>query len=92
MIDDIIDEGDEVAKIKFVNVPDGCNRLNDNIQIRIIDNDFYVSPFGTPLNPTFGNVTSTAPVGYYDSIEGLAGNELKQALQNIIANGSYRHH
>mgnify|MGYP000092994222 CR=1 FL=1 len=91
LIDDVIDEGDEVAKIKFVNVPAGCNRLNDNIQIRIIDNDFYVSPFGTPLNPTFGNVTSTAPVGYYDSIEGLAGNELKQALQNIIANPSVVH-
>lgn len=91
LIDDVIDEGDEVAKIKFVNVPSGCNRLNDNIQIRIIDNDFYVSPFGTPLNPTFGNVTSTAPVGYYDSIEGLAGNELKQALQNIIANPSVVH-
>lgn len=91
LIDDILDEGDEVAKIKFVTVPSGCNRLNDNIQIRIIDNDYYISPFGTPLNPTFGNVTSTAPAGYYDSLEGLAGNELKQALQNIIANPSVVH-
>lgn len=91
IVDDVLDEGDEVAKIKFDFVPTGFNKLNDNIQIRIIDNDYYVSPFGTPLNPTFGNVTSTAPAGYYDSIEGLAGNALKQALQNIIADSNVVH-
>jgi hypothetical protein len=91
LVDDVLDEGDEIAKIKFVSVPTGFNKLNDNIQIRIIDNDYYVSPFGTPLNPTFGNVTSTAPAGYYDSIEGLAGNALKQALQNIIADTNVVH-
>ena len=36
-------------------------------------------------------VSSTAPVGYYDSLEGLSGAALKQALQNIIANPSVVH-
>ena len=86
LVDDTSDEGDEVLRIKFGTLPSGYNRLNDNIDIRVIDNDFTTLPFGTPLNPTYGVVTSTAPVGYYTSIEGLSGAALKQALQNIIAN------
>lgn len=88
LVDDALDEGDEVLKIKFGSLPSGFNRRNDNIEIRVVDNDFTTLPFGTPLNPTYGNVTSTAPVGYYDSLEGLSGAALKQALQNIIANPS----
>jgi hypothetical protein len=84
--DDSLNEGDELAKIRFGVLPSQFNRLNDAIEIRIIDNDFYTLPFGTPLNPTYGNVTSTAPNGYYDSIEGLSGVALKQGLQDIIAN------
>lgn len=88
LTDDTLDEGDEVLKIKFGSLPSGFNRRNDNIEIRVVDNDFSTLPFGTPLNPTYGNVTSTAPLGYYDSLEGLSGAALKQALQNIIANPS----
>lgn len=91
LVDDTLDEGDEVLKIKFGALPQQYNRLNDEIEIRVIDNDFYTLPFGTPLNPTFGNVTSTAPVGYYASIEGLSGAALKQGLQNIIANPAVVH-
>ncbi len=86
LTDDTLDEGDEVLKIKFGSLPSGYNRRNDNIEIRVVDNDFSTLPFGTPLNPTYGNVSSTAPAGYYDSLEGLSGTALKQALQNIIAN------
>lgn len=86
LVDDVLDEGDELAKVKFGTLPSQYNRLNDEIEIRVIDNDFYTLPFGTPLNPTYGNVTSTAPTGYYSSLEGLSGPALKQALQNIIAN------
>ncbi|MBA4135010.1 MAG: ribonuclease [Flavobacterium sp.] len=86
LTDDTLDEGDEVLKIKFGALPSGFNRRNDNIEIRVVDNDFTTLPFGTPLNPTYGNVSSTAPAGYYDSLEGLSGAALKQALQNIIAN------
>lgn len=86
LVDDALDEGDELATIRFGSLPTAYNRLNDNFEIRIIDNDFYTLSFGTPLNPTFGNVTSTAPSGYYSSLEGLSGAALKQALQDIIAN------
>ncbi len=87
-VDDTADEGDEVAIVKFGSLPSQYNRLNDQLQFRVIDNDFTVSPWGTPLNPTYGNVTSTTPAGYYDSLEGKSGAVLKQAIQDIIANPS----
>lgn len=89
--DDVLNEGDETLKIKFGTIPSQYKRLNDNIEIRVIDNDFIVSSFGTPLNPTYGMVSSTVPVGYYDSLEGLSGATLKQALQDIIANPAVVH-
>ncbi|WP_299248231.1 endonuclease [uncultured Aquimarina sp.] len=85
IIDDSDDEGDEVMKITFGSIPSGFKRLNDNKEVRIVDNDFTVAPWGTPLNPTFGNVTSTAPVDYYSSLEGLADAALVQAIQDIVA-------
>ena len=89
--DDVFNEGDEVLKIKFGAIPSQYKRLNDNIEIQVIDNDFTVAPFGTPLNPTYGIVSSTAPVGYYDSLEGKSGPALKQAIQDIIANPTVVH-
>lgn len=91
LIDDTSDEGDEVARISFNIIPAGYVRMNDNINIRIVDNDFTTLPWGTPLNPTHGIVTSTAPAGYYDSLEGKSGAVLKQALQDIIANPAVVH-
>jgi hypothetical protein len=91
LTDDILDEGDEILKIKFGTIPATYNRLNDNISIRVIDNDYIVAPYGTPLNPTYGIVSSTTPAGYYDSLEGLSGATLKQAVQNIIANPAVVH-
>jgi len=86
LIDDNIDEGDEIARIRIGALPFGYNRINDIIDLRIIDNDFTTEPWGTPLNPTYGVVQSTAPAGYYDSLEGKSGLDLKQAIQDIIAN------
>jgi len=91
LVDDTVDDGDELAIIKFGALPFGYNRLNDNVEIRIIDNDFTTLPWGTPLNPTFGNVTSTVPAGYYDSLEGKSGDALKQAIQDIIADPAVVH-
>ena len=85
LVDDSLNEGDEVAMISFVSLPSGYLKLNNHVQIRIVDNDFTVAPFGSPLNPTYGVVESTAPNGYYDSAIGLSGNALRQALQDIIA-------
>ncbi|MFD2561737.1 endonuclease [Aquimarina rubra] len=85
IIDDTDDEGDEVMKIVFGTIPSGFVRLNDNKEVRIVDNDFTVASWGTPLNPTFGNVVNTAPVNYYDPLEGLADTALVQAIQDIVA-------
>jgi len=86
IVDDTADEGDEVLKIKFGTLPNGFVRMNDNIEIIIIDNDFTIANWGTPLNPTHGNVSSTVPAGYYASLNGKSGGQLKQAVQDIIAN------
>lgn len=85
IVDDSDDEGDEVMKITFGAIPSGFVRLNDNKELRITDNDFTVASWGTPVNPTFGNVVNTAPENYYNSLEGLADTALAQAIQNIIA-------
>jgi len=85
LIDDIIDEGDEVLIVSLVNLPAEYQALNDNIDIRVVDNDFVVAAWGTPVNPTFGTVESTQPTDYYHSLDGLADTALRQALQNIIA-------
>jgi len=91
LTDDTVDDGDELAKVKFGTLPSGYNRLNDNVEIRIVDNDFTTQPWGTPVNPTRGLVSSTAPAGYYASLEGKSGAVLKQAIQDIIANPAVVH-
>ncbi len=88
ILNDGINEGDEELLIDLVAPSVEYNLNNNSIIIRVNDINFSTLPFGTPANPTYGNVTSTAPVGYYASIEGLSGAALKQGLQNIIANPS----
>ena len=91
IVDDTNDEGDEELKIKVNSVPSGYVLNNNSIVVRVHDNDYIVSPWGTPLNPTYGIVTPTIPNGYYDSLEGLSGAALKQAVQDIIANPNVVH-
>ncbi len=86
IIDDVIDEGDEEMLISFGPLPVGYKRLNDNLIVRIVDNDFTTAAWGTPLNPTYGQISSTQAPDYYDPINGLADDALVQALQDIIAN------
>ena len=88
MIDDLNDEGDEVMKITFGAIPEDFKLINDNKELRIVDNDFAVASWGTPLNPTYGNVTTTAPEDYYNTIEGLSDGVLVQGIQDIIADPS----
>lgn len=86
LVDDTLDEGDEELIINLVdNVAIEYIFLNNNVLVRAVDDDFTVAPFGTPLNPTFGTVASTAPNGYYDSMDGLADAALQNAMQAIIA-------
>ncbi len=85
VIDDNLDEGDEEIVIRLSGLPPTFSAINNNLRIRVVDNDFTVAAFGTPINPTYGVVESTQPDGYYDSLEGLSDNALRQAIQNIIA-------
>ena len=85
LVDDTNDEGDEVLEITLAALPTAYFALNNDIKIRVVDNDFVVAPWGIPTSPTYGVVQSTQPVGYYDSLDGLADTNLRQALQDIIA-------
>ena len=88
LINDIIDEGDEEPIIKFGNLEWPNIIKNNFLKLRVLDDDFTVANFGAPaaqFNPFMGNVTSTQPDGYYDSLDGLTEAPLRQAIQNIIA-------
>lgn len=91
LVDDAINEGDEILKLTIAAVASNYSLTNNNIEIRVHDNDYIVQPWGTPLAPTYGLCPSTKPAGYYDSLEGLSGATLKQAIQDIIANPTVRY-
>lgn len=86
LTDDAINEGDETMLLTVGAIPAGYVYLINNVEFRVHDNDFIVQPWGTPLNPTYGIVSSTATPNYYASLEGKTGAVLKQAIQDIIAN------
>jgi len=85
LIDDTFDEGDEIMKIFLGTLPTQFLALNNNVEIRIVDNDFKVAAFGTPVNPTYDKVAGTQPIHYYDVLSGKSGVDLHNALQSIIA-------
>jgi len=88
LVDDANDEGDEVIKIRFLDLVEPIVASNGAVEIRVVDNDFTMAAWGTPINPTYGVVASTQPDGYYDSLDGLADVALRQAMQDIIADPS----
>lgn len=85
LTDDSDDEGDEVMRIRFLDLEEPIVPGNNFVEVRVVDNDFTVAAWGTPTNPTTGIVQSTQPNGYYDSLDGLSDMALRQALQDIIA-------
>lgn len=91
LLDDGINDGDEEMAITVGQLPEGFLASNNNVRVRVKDINFATENFGSPLVPSYGNVTSTAPNGYYQSLEGLSGQSLKQALQDIIANPEVVH-
>jgi hypothetical protein len=88
IVNDGINEGDENMQITLGAVPNDYVILNNNISIRVNDINFTVRPWGTPINPTYGLCPSTAPTGYYSSLEGKSGLALKQAIKDIISNSN----
>ncbi len=91
IVDDEEDEGDEVFVLNMTAIPYGYNLLNNLLEGVVVDDDYGVSDWGTPLNPTYTMVSSTAPAGYYSSLDGLSGDALKQAIQDIIADPEVVH-
>ncbi|MFD1063996.1 endonuclease [Winogradskyella litorisediminis] len=85
LVDDTLDEGDEEFVIEMTGLTEPVVAANNFIKIRVIDNDFTVAPWGTPKNPTYNQVTNTQPAGYYDSLIGKSGQDLRDAIQAIIA-------
>jgi len=85
LIDDTFDEGDEIMKIFLGTLPAEFLALNNNVEVRIVDNDFKVAAYGTPVNPTFDKVTGTFSADYYATLSGKSGMDLQNALQNIVA-------
>ncbi|MFD2292357.1 endonuclease [Mariniflexile gromovii] len=85
LVDDAFDEGDEEMLMKLSGLVSPNYSLNNNLRIRVVDNDFQVASFGTPINPTYENVASTQPTGYYNNLDGKSGSVLRQAMQDIIA-------
>jgi hypothetical protein len=88
LTDDSVNEGDETMIITLGTIPSNYTRTNDNVTVRVHDNDNLVQPWGTPINPTYGQCANTKPANYYASLEGKSGTVLKQAIQDIIANPS----
>lgn len=86
LIDDTVDEGDEEIILRLQTLPSNFLALNNNVRIRVIDNDFKVANFGTPIKSTYGKVKGTQNNDYYIPINGKSGTELHLSLQSIIAN------
>ena len=85
LIDDTDDEGNETLLVSIVNLDVSYRATNDHYSVTINDND-NVENYGTPLNPTYGLVTFTAPDYDYQSLNGLAGQTLRDAITALISN------
>ena len=84
--EDTIDEGDESLRINLDdNLPIGFKRLKDLEEVIVIDNDFQILGYGTPLAPTYNIVSSTAPSDYYNSLNNLASPQLEMAITALIS-------
>ena len=86
IIDDIIDEGDEDLMLSLDFGNENFLLLNNNEIIRVNDNDFTIADYGTPIDPTYTNVSNLFPENYYSNLNGLAGEDLIITLQEIISN------
>jgi len=86
IIDDDIDEGDEDFMFSLSIDDDNYLLLNNNSIVRVNDNDFTVANYGTPTDPTYNVVSNDFPDNYYSNLNGLSGQDLIVAVQDIISN------
>ena len=85
IVDDDIDEGDEDFMLSLSIEDENYLLLNNNSIVRVNDNDFIVANYGTPIDPTYNNVTNDFSTNYYSSLNGLSGQDLIIAIQAIIS-------
>ena len=85
IVDDDIDEGDEDFMLSLSIEDENYLLLNNNSIVRVNDNDFNVANYGTPIDPTYNNVTNDFSTNYYSSLNGLSGQDLIIAIQAIIS-------
>jgi len=83
--EDEIDEGDEFINLQVEILSDPYIFNANSIQIIVVDNDFTVAQWGIPTQPTFEFVDPTGPSNYFESLNGNSGQDLRQAIQDIIA-------
>lgn len=88
ILDDGLNEGDEEMKIVFTSFPSSIKVHRNNLLLRVHDAQATKLNFGRPTNPTYTQVTNQIPVNYYASAYGLTGENLRLALQNIIADST----
>lgn len=80
----------DIDLILNIDIQDSTILVLANVaSVRVLDNDYKVADYGTPLASTYGKVSKDIPNGYYDPLLGLSGNDLKQALQDIIAHSGF---
>ena len=84
-IDDTNAESNEDLNVNCTTVPQNVLILNNNYKVKINDNDAVGSSWGTPLDPTYDSVSSTAPANYYATLKSLASQDLRDAIRDIIA-------
>ncbi|MDN6280030.1 MAG: endonuclease [Psychroflexus sp.] len=85
IVDDEEDEGDEILLINVTDLPAPYILNNNRVEIIIIDNDYVVEDYGTPLNPTYNLISSTASTDYYEELNGHAGEDLKSLITTLIS-------
>ncbi|MDC1107175.1 endonuclease, partial [Prolixibacteraceae bacterium] len=88
LTDDTDEEDNETLVVTFDKLDPDYQAANNFYSLTIKDNDFAVSDYGTPLNPTYGKVVSTASGDYYSSLYGLSGQDLKDAITTLISDAS----
>lgn len=85
IIDDDIDDGDKFINLAVQSLEEPYFLNSNFIEIIVVDNDFSIADWGTPTDPTYEFVEATGPHNYFESLNGKAGEDLKQAIQDIIA-------
>lgn len=85
IIDDDIDDGDKFINLAVQSLGDPYFLNSNFIEIIVVDNDFGIADWGAPTDPTYEFVEPSGPENYFESLNGKSGQELREAIQDVIA-------